>query len=150
MAAGAWKFYNETKRHLGIGGFDFAGGIFYMMLVTPASNAATLTLSNKSEITNEIAAGNGYTANGKTLSAPLWITGASVGEYRFDATEVIWTATGGNLPASASNINFAVIYQSGGLLLCFSTLSTSNFNVTSGNTLTVTPNVSGGVFELNG
>lgn len=150
MAAGAWKFYNETKRHLGIGGLDFGSGVFWMMLTTPASNAATLTLSNKSEITNEIAAGNGYAANGKTLSAPTWSTGGSAGEYRFDATAVIWTATGGALPASGSNINFAVIYQSGGILLCFSTLSTASFNVTSGNTLTVTPNASEGVFELNG
>jgi hypothetical protein len=71
--------------------------------------------------------------------------GASASEYRFDCTATVWTAAGGSISA----IKYAVIVDTNtGLLLCHSQLSASQFSVTSGNTLTVTPSANG-IFELN-
>ena len=146
-AVGAWTFYNEFKKYLGNGDAQMDGQ-FRMSLFTSASNAATGTLSTISEVTNEIADGNGYSTSGKALTE-TWGTGASASEFRFDATAVIWTATGGNI----ANIKFAVIWASGASagarkLVCYSQLSTSQFTVTTGNTLTITPSANG-IFELN-
>jgi hypothetical protein len=46
-----------------------------------------------------------------------------------------------------NNIRYAVIYQSGGKLLCFCQLSSAQFTVASPNTLTVLPAATG-VFTL--
>ncbi len=147
MAVAAWAFYNEFKKYLGSGDAQMDGQ-FRIGLYTSASNAATVTLSTLSELTNEIADGNGYSTSGKALTE-TWATGASASEFRFDATAVIWTATGGNI----ANVKYAVIWASGASagarkLVCFSTLSTSQFTVTTGNTLTITPSANG-IFELN-
>jgi len=147
MAAGAFTFYNEFKKYLGKAEVDFDGN-FRIQLHTSASNAATATLSIISEVTNEVSEGNGYSSSGKALTK-TWATGASASEFRFDATAVIWTATGGNI----ANIKFAVIWASGASagarkLVCYSPLSTSQFTVTTGNTITVTPSANG-IFELN-
>jgi len=147
MAAGAFTFYNEFKKYLGKAEVDFDGN-FRIQLHTSASNAATATLSIISEVTNEVSEGNGYSSSGKALTK-TWATGASASEFRFDATAVIWTATGGNI----ANIKFAVIWASGASagarkLVCYSQLSTSQFTVTTGNTITVTPSANG-IFELN-
>jgi len=149
MAASAWGIYNEFKRYLGTADFDMGADIFRINLHQTASNAATLTLSIISEVTNEVASGNGYSTSGKTLSATTWATGDSAAQVRFDATAVIWTATGGTIP----NVRFAVVYKSGASaskhkLVCFSALSTAQFTVSQGNTLTITPAVNDGLFEL--
>ncbi len=147
MAVGAWTFYNEFKKYLGNGDAQMDGQ-FRIGLYTSASNAATATLSTLSELTNEIADGNGYSTSGKAL-VETWGTGASASEFRFDATAVIWTATGGSI----ANVKYAVVWASGASagarkLVCYSQLSTSQFTVTIGNTLTITPSANG-IFELN-
>lgn len=147
MAAGAWVIYNEAKKYLATGALNLSGQ-FRMGLYTSASNAATLTLSTLSELTNEVTEANGYSSSGKAL-AETFGTGASASEFRFDATAVIWTATGGNI----ANAKFAVIWASGASagvrkLLCHSQLSTAQFTITTGNTLTVTPSANG-ILEIN-
>jgi hypothetical protein len=119
-----------------------AGGI-RMSLHTSASNAATLTLSTKAALTGEVAEANGYSSSGKPLASVTWGVGASATEMRFNAAATVWTAAGGSISA----VKFAVLWQ-GTLLLCFSQLSTAQFSVTSGNTLTITPSANG-IFELN-
>jgi hypothetical protein len=148
MAAGAFTFYNEAKKYLMSGDIDLNSATFRMGLYTSASNAATATISRHSEVTSEVTEANGYSSSGKALTV-TWTAGASASEYRFDATAVIWTATGGNI----ANAKFAVIWIEGASagarkLLCYSQLSTSQFTVTTGNTLTVTPSANG-IFELN-
>jgi len=144
MAAGQWLFYNQAKRYLMDGTIDLNSDSFRMALFTSASNAATLTLSSYSQLTNEVAEQFGYSSSGKALT-PTWSTGASASEMRFDATATIWSAAGGDI----SNVKYAVVFETGdGKLVCVSQLSTSQFNVTSGNTLTVTPS-GNGIFELN-
>jgi hypothetical protein len=81
-----------------------------------------------------------------------WIQGASASERRFDATAMIWTATGGTIP----NIKAAVLIARTGAsgkaaankLVCYASLTGTQFTVAQGNTLTLTP-PSGGIFELN-
>jgi hypothetical protein len=148
MAASAWVIYNEAKKYLLTGDIDLDASTFRMGLYTSASNAATATLSVKGSVTNEVTEANGYSSSGKALTYSFGV-GASASEYRFDATAVIWTATGGNI----ANIKYAVIWEEGASagvrrLLCYSQLTTSQFTLTTGNTLTIsTP--ANGIFEIN-
>jgi hypothetical protein len=96
--------------------------------------------------TNEISAGNGYSAGGGTLSG-VALTQTS-GTVKFTASAFVWTASGGNIPAWRRG----VVYYSGtlnskvnpivGHFLGDSTPADVPAT-TSGNTLTVTPNASG-------
>jgi hypothetical protein len=149
MAAGAWTFYNEFKRKLGNAEVDLDGITWRMTLHTSASNAATATLSVYGSVTTEVTEANGYSSSGRALTGVTWATGASASEYRFDCTALIWTATGGTIP----NVRYAVIWATGASallrhLMAYSALSTAQFTVGTGNTLTVTPSANG-VFELN-
>jgi len=150
MAAGAWTFYNLAKSALMDGSVDLDTHAFKLALFTSASNAATATLKFRGSLTNEIAAAGGYAAGGRSITSVTWTTGASASEYRFDSTALIFTASGANLSA----IKFAVLYDANGAsagaqnLVCYSQLSTAQFSVTSGNTLTITPSANG-YFELN-
>lgn len=147
MAAGAWTFYNLAKKYLMNGTIDLDTNSFRMSLYTSASNAATATLSTRTSVTNEVSEANGYSSSGKALASITWATGASASEYRWNAAAIVWTASGGSI----SNVKFAVIWQSSGVadkLVCYSQLSTAQFTVTSGNTLTITPSANG-IFELN-
>ena len=148
MAATAWAFYNQFKEYIS-GDIDLDADEFRMALYQSSSNAATDTLSTQNQVTNEVTATNGYVAGGQTLTGVNWSQGASAGVLRFDCNNPIWTATGGAI----NNVKFAVIYREAGTsagadkLVCTSTLTSSEFDLSSGNTLTVTINASG-VFEL--
>lgn len=151
MAAGAWTFYPTAKKYIGSADIDLNGSTFRMGLYTSASNAATQdgTLTVIGSITNEVSEANGYSSSGKALSGVTWTTGASATEYRFNASAVFWSANAGNI----ANVKFAVIWITGASagarkLLCKSTLSTSQFTITTGNRLTITPSANG-IFELN-
>ena len=145
MAASAWSFYHMAKEYIGDGTIDLDTDNFRMSLYTSASNAASVTtLTSIGSVTNQVAEQNGYSSSGQALAGVTWATGASASERRFDATATIWTAGGG--PISA--VKYAVIWASGGELLCYSLLSSSQFSITDGNTLTITPSANG-IFELN-
>lgn len=147
MAAGAWTFYNSAKKHLMDGTIDLDTNSFRMSLYTSASNAATATLSTRTSVTGEVTEQYGYSSSGKPLATVTWAAGASASELRWNCAAVVWTAAGGNI----GNVKYAVIWQSSGVadkLVCYSQLSTAQFNVTSGNTLTITPSANG-IFELN-
>jgi len=144
MAASAWEFYNSFKEDMGDGTIDLDTQNFWVSLHTSAANVDDNTLSSFGSCDNEIADGNGYSTSGKVLSAVTWAAGASAGETRFDATARIWTASGGSI----ANIKYAVLRNSAGNLVARSQLSTAQFSVTTGNTLTITPSANG-IFELN-
>ena len=148
MAAAAWVIYNEAKKYLMQGDIDLNASTVKMTLHTSASNAATATLSTYGSVSNEVTEANGYSSSGKSLTY-TWTAGASASEIRFDATAVIWTATGGNI----ASIKYAVLWVTGASagarkLLAYSTLTTSQFTLSSGSTLTITPSANG-IFELN-
>jgi len=144
MAAGAWTFYNAAKKHLMDGTIDLDTNTFRMTLHTSASNAATTTFSTYSQLNNEVTSGFGYSSSGKPLASVTWAAGASASEWRWTCAALVWTASGGTI----TGVKYAVIWQTGGLLMCYSQLSTAAFNVTTGNTLTITPSANG-IFELN-
>jgi len=151
MAASAWQLYNSAKKYIGNGTITLGAGVFKMLLATSASNASTFTLTAYSQITNEIAATGGYTTGGKNLvpATAYWTVGASAKQMKFTMSTVglAFTASG----ASLTNIKYAIIRNStgatAGKLLCFCQLSSSQFTVTSPNTLTVLPAATG-IFTL--
>lgn len=151
MAAQAWKFYNRAKFSIGAGVIDLNTTTFDMHLYQSASDFATATQSTKSQLSSEVASGNGYTQSGKAMTV-TWTQGASASEFRFDMNDLVWTGTGGSI----ANIKAAVIVARTGAsgkdgankLVCYASLSSGQFTVTSGNTLTLgTP--ANGIFELN-
>ena len=144
MAALAWKFYNSAKEYIGDGTIDLDTDSFRMTLHTTATNVADATLSSYGSLDNQVIEGNGYSSSGKALNAVTWATGASASERRFDCTVLVWTASGGTI----ASVKLAAIWASGGQLLCYASLSSGAFNITDGNTLTVTPSANG-IFELN-
>lgn len=147
MAATAWTFYNEAKKKIGNNVIQLDAGIPKMDLLTSASNASTATISVESELTNEIVAQGGYAAGGRTLAGVAWTIAGDPSSVKWDATDLVFTASGANL----SNVKFAAIHFSAGAtsghLLCWSRLSTNQFSVTSGNTLTI-QFATAGIFTL--
>jgi len=151
MAASAWQLYNKAKQSIGNGTITLGAGVFKMVLLRSASNTSTFTLSTYASLTNEISATGGYTTGGKNLvpATGQWTVGASAKQYKFTYSTVGLTFTASG--ASLTNVKYAVIRNStgatAGKLLCFCQLSSSQFTVTSPNTLTILPAATG-VFTL--
>ena len=147
MAATAWQLYNSGKRYIGNGTIELGVGNFKMALLTSASNTSTFTLSTFASLTSEISATGGYVTGGKALvpGTGQWTTGASAKQMKFTYSTIGVTFTASGAPLT--NVKYAVIYQSGGKLLCFCQLSSTQFTVASPNTLTVLPAATG-VFTL--
>jgi len=161
MAAGTWKVYTQAKRLIGSGSITLGAGIYRMSLHKAGASANLLAISNGgistfASVGNEISATGGYVAGGRTLPPATghWTVGHSTKAMKFTytTTGLVFTASGANLGASAGvGIKYAVIRNStgagAGKVLCFCTLSTAAFVITSGNTLTITPHANG-VFTL--
>lgn len=147
MAASAWQLYNSGKRYIGNGTIELGVGNFKMALLRSASNTSTFTLSTFASLTNEISATGGYVSGGKVLvpATGQWTIGASAKQMKFTYSTIGVTFTASGAPLT--NVKYAVIYQSGGKLLCFCQLSSTQFTVASPNTLTVLPAATG-VFTL--
>jgi len=143
MAAAAWKVYNEAKQKLLNGTIDLDTDVIAMALYKSTSNASTFTLSTAASVTNPVDA-SGYTGK-KTLTTSV-IAGATASVFKFTFGSVIFTASS----ADITSIMYALIYVSGGEAICWSKLSTGAFSVTSGNTLTISPNATGGAFTISG
>jgi len=150
MAATAWAFYHQAKHKLGLGGvsgFNMSADVFKLALFSTAvTNPADLkTLSLHSQISIECSGGS-YAAGGKSLSNDAWTTSA-LSVQKFDSDDWVITASA----SAISAVLFAEIHNSlsagGGFLLCFSQLSTAEFDITVGNTLTVQMNTAG-IFTL--
>jgi hypothetical protein len=146
MAAGAWTVYNKAKKKIGNTTINLAATTFRIALFQSAatSPASLSTLSLLSQISNQVAEGNGYSSSGKALTSEVWTAGASDSQYKFDVSDVVWTGTGGSI----ANIKYAVIFLSaasaGGChVLCYSQLTSTPFTLASGNTLTIQMNASG-------
>ena len=151
MAATAWQLYNSAKKYIGNGTITLGAGVFKMVLAQTASNASTFTLSTYASVTNEVAAAGGYVTGGRNLvpATAQWVQGASAKQQKFtmSAVGLAFTASGANLV----NVRYAILRNStgsgAGKLLCFCQLSSSQFTVTSPNTLTVLPAATG-IFTL--
>lgn len=141
MAAGAFTIYNEAKLYMVNGTVDLDTNVVKMGLFKSTSNASTFTLSTGASVTNAVNAA-GYTG-AKTLTVSLK-AGASAKQYKMHFASVVFTASG----ADVTSVMYAVIYVSGGKAICWSKLSTAAFTVTSGNTLTIGANSTGGAFTI--
>lgn len=153
MAAGTWKVFGKAKRYIGNGTITLGAGVFKMSLHRASASAALLLLSTRStfaSIPGEISARGGYVAGGRNL-LPATGTWGSVSakafKFTYSTVGLVFTASGSAL----NNIKYAVIRNStgagAGKVLCFCTLSTAAFTVTSPNTLTIAP-AANGVFTL--
>lgn len=152
MAVGAWTFYNSFRKKLGKKIVDLSADAFVIALFKSTSNAATLTLSTLGSVTNEISATGGYALHGRSVLNRGWTVGTSAKQYKFIGSAPVFTASG----ASLNNIKFAVLADntvgaSAGLrpLVAFCQLSTAQFTISSGNTMTIV-NPSTGIFTLAG
>lgn len=141
MAAGAWTFPNGARTDLLNGTFDIDTNTFLCALFLSTSNigAASTTYAG---VTNEHANANGYTTGGISMGA-LTLAGTTTVTVD-DPADLVWTASGGSIIA-----RFAVIYESGGNVLCYCLLDSTPGDVTAttGNTLTIALNASG-IFTL--
>jgi hypothetical protein len=147
MAATAWKLYAEAKQYLGNGTIKLGVGLgdnFKMALFRGSSNASTITLSTLASVTRQVS-GGAYVAGGNALvpATGTWTLAGSTVTFDYTTLGITFTASG----SSISAVQFAVIHNSTGKLLCFSKLSTSPFSIADPNTLTVLPAATG-VFTL--
>jgi hypothetical protein len=152
MAATAWQLYNYAKRYIGNGTIRLGTGVFKMVLARTSSNAATLTISTYGQLTAEISATGGYVAGGRNLvpATAQWTVGASASQMKFTMSTVGLTFTASGAPLT--NIRYAILRNSGSTaalskLLCYCALSSTQFTVTSPNTLTILPAATG-IFTL--
>jgi hypothetical protein len=113
-------------------------------LYLSTSNANTLTaatITQLSDITNQVSTNFGYTQNDKAVTIT---TANSSGTITIDeTTNPVWTASGGSITA-----RFAVIYDdthANDMPICVCLLDTAPADVTAttGNTFTITMNASG-------
>lgn len=151
-AASAWTFYNNFHLWIADSTFNLTSGTqtFNMALFQSTSNFATLTNSLYGDLTNEVANANGYLTGGVALSSQTWTIATATA--KFTSAAPTWTASGGNIVARA-----AVIYLNATSnthikpLMCYCLLDSApaDVTITTGNTLTVTPNASG-IFTLTG
>ena len=109
-----------------------------MFLSTSNIGAASTTYAG---LTNEHANGNGYTTGG--IAVTLTLAGTTTVTVDI-SSDPVWTASGGSIVA-----RWAVIYEVGGNVLCYSLMDNAPADVTAtaGQTLTVAAHASG-VFTL--
>jgi hypothetical protein len=153
MAAQAWKIYGAAKKKIGNGSLTLHTGVFKMSLHRNSASGTITSLSTISifsSIVGEVSAVGGYAAGGRSVPAAGWTAGASALQWKFRYTTagVVFTASG----TTIQNIRYALIRKSSGSTtsgfpLCYCSLSSANFNLTSPNTLTILPAATG-VFTL--
>lgn len=148
MSSGKWQLFNEAKLKVLNGTLDLDSAAVRMRLYKSSSNIATsataFPLSTIASITNQVTT-NVKGGGTKTLTASV-VVGANASTYKFTFANVIWSTSGGDI----TSVQIAVIYLSGGQPICWSKLSTAIFTVTSGNTLTIAANATGGAFTISG
>jgi hypothetical protein len=134
--------YNTAKQYIIDGTVDLDTTVLKMKIAkgTAAANVSAYGRSTFASIT-----GAPSNMSQKTLTAVSVTIGSTASTARFDCADVVFTASGG----ASTSCQYAVIGVSGGKAICWSKLSTASFDVSSGNTLTITINASG-VFELTG
>lgn len=150
MAAQAFKLYNRAIRKLGAGTIALPGAV-RCVLAGSAGTFATKTLSLLGSLTDQVTEANGYSSSGKALASEVWTAGASASQIKFDAADPIWTATGGAI----NSIKGCVLAMSGasaGLchMLAYASLTSTAFNLSTGNTLSLVFNSAGIFTAANG
>jgi len=146
MAASAWTIFDRAKHKIATSTMPLSGGVFRLSLHRTSASANLVGDITIFTSVGDQCSGGGYAA--VTLAGVAWTNGASAGQQKWDVTDPIITASASTLSA----VRYAVIRLSAGAttsghLLCYAALSTAEFNVTTGNTLTIQM-ASTGVFTL--
>jgi hypothetical protein len=139
--------FNEAKLKIMNGALDLdTPAAIRMRLYKSSSNLSTnlYTMSTIASVTNQVTT-NVKGGGTKSLTTSV-VVGANASTYKFTFANVIWSTSGGDI----TSVMNALIYLSGGQLIAWSKLSTSIFSVTSGNTLTIAANATGGAFTISG
>lgn len=136
--------YESAKLAWANGAIDFDTHSFKINLYLSTSNANTLTaatITQLSDITNQVATAFGYTQNTKAVTIT---TANSGGTITIDeTTNPSWTASGGSITA-----RFAVIYDDTHAtdmpcFVCLLDTAPADVTATDGGTFTITMNASG-------
>lgn len=148
MAADNWLVFESCKLNYGDGTMNFDGDTFDMQLHLSTWVPTLSGDSVRADLSNEHANGNGYLTTGLAMTTTY---SESSGVATFDATDVVWTASGGSIVA-----RFAVVVDdtpSSPLdpLVAYTLLDDTPADVTAtdGNTLTVQIHANG-FFQLSG
>jgi hypothetical protein len=109
-APSAVQFYGNNIDLLKLS--DLTGVTIKMLLTTSAYTPDTTNTGNTvlTDVTNELANGNGYTTGGVALTGPAVAAFSTTG-FKFSTGAASWTASGTGIPAWRN----AVIYVSGAL-----------------------------------
>lgn len=97
------SLYNHTAKRFA-SGENAEGDTYKVKLLTAATFDATHTTLTATGGT-EVANGNGYTTGGLTL-ANVAVTTVTTNDAKFDADDVVWSASGGSIAAA-----YAIIYN---------------------------------------
>lgn len=119
---------------------------FSWTLHTSAYTPGVSTNEVYADLTNELATGNGYTSGGLTVANDAVTLTAGV--VKFTGDPVVWTASGGSIPAWRYAVLRAPATLNGkvGPLVGYFVGDSAPADVpatTTGNTLTITPNAAG-------
>jgi hypothetical protein len=125
---------------------DFLSDTIKVSLHTLTTSFAQDTDEFFSDVLNEVAAGNGYTAGGVTLGAKTVTTDAATNKMIFDNTvDPSWTASGAGFSA-----NSAIFYKDTGTASTSPLIGWLDFGSTitlaSGDTLTIQLDATNGIF----
>lgn len=149
--AAAWAFYNDFHLRIADGTWDLdSPPTMKMALLLSTSNFATVTNNVYADLTNEVAAVNGYATGGVAMSGETWTR--SAGTATFTAGNTTFTASGGNIVFRAM-----VCYQNATVntiikaLMCYSIgdSTPADTTITNGTSLAIAMNASG-TFTLTG
>ena len=145
MAAGNWIMYNSARAYIGDGTIDLNSHTFKVML-TSNSYTPSASHTQKSNVTNEVANGNGYTSGGATLTSVTFNYSGTTATW--DAADPSWTGSSGSI----GPFRIAVIYDDSAAndeLVCYCILDSADITVTAGSTFTIQFNASG-ILSLTG
>lgn len=149
MAASKWQVYKTAKKYMINGAIDLDGGAVRMCLVKATKSAVVTNFARSIKYSITHIASAGISQAVMTCSSPTIIS-INASTWGFDSVSVVFKATGSNL----TSIKYAVIFISAASsaaakLIAFCKLSDTAFQLSDGNTLTITPNASG-YFTISG
>ncbi|KKM20423.1 hypothetical protein LCGC14_1645640 [marine sediment metagenome] len=134
MAASAWTMFPRGRHHIGTE--TLSAGTYRLTLhkTAASTNLSASGLTLFASIGN-ICTGGGLSAT--ALANIKWTAGASANISKWDCDDIVLTASGSDI----TSVRFAVIRLSTGASegkpICYAALSTAEFTVSTGNTLTI-------------
>lgn len=140
--------YNQFPEYFGDNTIDLDGDTFAIMLMN-STHVFTATHTVRTDVSaNQIATGNGYTqatgaGTGKLLASVTWVNAA--GTITFDAADVTWTASGGDIGPADDAVIFSDTAASD--QLCYSIDFGASETAGDGTNFVITFNASG-IFTL--